>query len=184
MSDELLVSQCAPTLAGLKTANMFSAEYESREEVTAQLRRLNAVLVPKGLRILPMRYMQSRVLLYLYRPDALRRDLENSDARDILRDCGYETCDRAESCLSCLIGKMRNNADFPHEVGLFLGYPPEDVRGFIEHRGKDFALSGYWKVYGNPDAARALFARYTACSEEFCKKLDDGARFEDLVVAS
>ena len=114
MSDELLVSQCAPTLAGLKTANMFSAEYESREEVTAQLRRLNAVLVPKGLRILPMRYMQSRVLLYLYRPDALRRDLENSDARDILRDCGYETCDRAESCLSCLIGKMRNNADFPH----------------------------------------------------------------------
>ena len=68
MSDELLVSQCAPTLAGLKTANMFSAEYESREEVTAQLRRLNAVLVPKGLRILPMRYMQSRVLLYLYRP--------------------------------------------------------------------------------------------------------------------
>ena len=39
MSDELVVSQCAPTLAGLKTANMFSAEYESREEVTAELRR-------------------------------------------------------------------------------------------------------------------------------------------------
>ena len=75
MSDELVVSQCAPTLAGLKTANMFSAEYESREEVTAELRRLNAVLVPRGLRIVPMRFMQSRVLLYLYRPEALRRDL-------------------------------------------------------------------------------------------------------------
>lgn len=62
MSDELVVSQCAPTLAGLKTANMFSAEYESREEVTAELRRLNAVLVPRGLRIVPMRFMQSRVL--------------------------------------------------------------------------------------------------------------------------
>ena len=113
---------------------MFSAEYESREKMTAELRRLNAVLVPRGLRILPMRYMQSRVLLYLYRPDALRRDLENSDARDILRDCGYEACCRAESCLSCLIGKMRSGADFPHEVGLFLGYPPEDVRGFMEKR--------------------------------------------------
>ena len=121
MSDELVVSQCAPTLAGLKTANMFSAEYESREEVTAELRRLNAVLVPRGLRIVPMRFMQSRVLLYLYRPEALRRDLADSAAQDILRECGYGKCSRAESCLSCLIGRLRNNADFPHEVGLFLG---------------------------------------------------------------
>ena len=86
MSDELVVSQCAPTLAGLKTANMFSAEYESREEVTAELRRLNAVLVPRGLRIVPLRFMQSRVLLYLYRPEALRRDLADSAAQDILRE--------------------------------------------------------------------------------------------------
>lgn len=164
MSDELLVSQCAPTLAGLKTANMFSAEYESREKMTAELRRLNAVLVPRGLRILPMRYMQSRVLLYLYRPDALRRDLENSDARDILRDCGYETCCRAESCLSCLIGKMRSGADFPHEVGLFLGYPPEDVRGFMENRAAGFKLIGCWKVYGDVDAAREKFKSFESCT--------------------
>ena len=110
MSDELVVSQCAPTLAGLKTANMFSAEYESREEVTAELRRLNAVLVPRGLRIVPMRYMQSRVLLYLYRPEALRRDLADSAAQDILRECGYGKCSRAESCLSCLIASWWESA--------------------------------------------------------------------------
>ena len=183
MSDELLVSQCAPTLAGLKTANMFSAEYESREEVTAQLRRLNAVLVPKGLRILPMRYMQSRVLLYLYRPDALRRDLENSDARDILRDCGYETCDRAESCLRCLIGKMRNNADFPHEVGLFLGYPPEDVRGFMENRAAGFKLIGCWKVYGDVEQAQRLFARYRKCTDIYCELWRAGSGIGQLAVA-
>ena len=132
--------------------------------MTAELRRLNAVLVPRGLRILPMRYMQSRVLLYLYRPDALRRDLENSDARDILRDCGYEACCRAESCLSCLIGKMRSSADFPHEVGLFLGYPPEDVRGFMENRAAGFKLIGCWKVYGDVDAAREKFKSFESCT--------------------
>ena len=136
MSDELVVSQCAPTLAGLKTANMFSAEYESREEVTAELRRLNAVLVPRGLRIVPMRFMQSRVLLYLYRPEALR----------------------------CLIDRLRNNADFPHEVGLFLGYPPEDVRGFIENRASGFKLIGCWKVYGDVDAARKKFESFESCT--------------------
>ena len=164
MSDELLISQCAPTLAGLKTANMFSAEYESREEVTAELRRLNALLVPKGLRIVPMRYMQSRVLLYLYRPEALRRDLESSEAQDILRGCGYAKCKRAESCLSCLICKLRHDAEFPHEVGLFLGYPPEDVRGFMENRAAGFKLIGCWKVYGDVDAAREKFKSFETCT--------------------
>ena len=183
MSDELVVSQCAPTLAGLKTANMFSAEYESREEVTAELRRLNAVLVPRGLRIVPMRFMQSRVLLYLYRPEALRRDLADSAAQDILRECGYGKCSRAESCLSCLIGRLRNNADFPHEVGLFLGYPPEDVQGFIDHHARDFKLSGLWKVYGDEAYARAAFAKYKKCTDIYCRSWRAGSSLERLAVA-
>ena len=82
----------------------------------------------------------------------------------ILRDCGYETCCRAENCLSCLIGKMRSNAEFPHEVGLFLGYPPEDVRGFMENRAAGFKLIGYWKVYGEVDAARKKFESFENCT--------------------
>ena len=183
MSDELVVSQCAPTLAGLKTANMFSAEYESREEVTAELRRLNAVLVPRGLRIVPMRYMQSRVLLYLYRPEALRRDLADSAAQDILRECGYGKCSRAESCLSCLIGRLRNNADFPHEVGLFLGYPPEDVRGFIENRAANAKCTGVWKVYGDERQALQTFAKYKKCTQVYCERWQSGSGLDKLAVA-
>lgn len=176
MSDDLVVSQCAPTLAGLKTANMFSAEYESREEVTAELRRLNAVLVPRGLRIVPMRYMQSRVLLYLYRPEALRRDLESSEAQDILRGCGYAKCERAENCLSCLICKLRHGGEFPHEVGLFLGYPPEDVRGFMENRAAGFKLIGCWKVYGDVDAAREKFKSF-----EICTRRSRGKALDEII---
>ena len=56
MSDELLIKCGAPTLAGLKTGNLFSYNYESREEVTRDLRCLNRILVPKGLRLLPLQY--------------------------------------------------------------------------------------------------------------------------------
>lgn len=66
--------------------------------------------------------------------------------------------------LSCLIGRLRNNADFPHEVGLFLGYPPEDVRGFIENRASGFKLIGCWKVYGDVDAARKKFESFESCT--------------------
>ena len=33
MSEELFVSQCAPTLAGVKTGSLFSCPYETREEL-------------------------------------------------------------------------------------------------------------------------------------------------------
>ena len=36
---------------------------------------------------------------------------------------------------------------FPHEIGAFLGYPTADVQSFIEKEGRDFIMTGYWKVY-------------------------------------
>ncbi len=163
MSDEMIISQCAPTLAGLKTANMFSAEYKSREEVAQRLRALNATFLPRGLRIVPMRYMKNRVLLYLYRPERLKCDLADSAAQDILRESGYP-CACAENCLCRLITRLRAEGEFPHEVGLFLGYPPEDVRGFIENHAAGCKLMGCWKVYGDVDAAKERFASFERCT--------------------
>ncbi|MCD8022800.1 MAG: DUF3793 family protein [Lachnospiraceae bacterium] len=51
-------------------------------------------------------------------------------------------------------------SDFPHEMGIFLGYPLEDVRGFIENRGQNFKMSGYWKVYGDVAYASRVFQLY------------------------
>lgn len=55
--------------------------------------------------------------------------------------------------------KGDESGEFPHEVGLFLSYPPEDVKGFIAHRANDFKCAGLWKVYGNEEKARSLFAK-------------------------
>ena len=51
-------------------------------------------------------------------------------------------------------------ADFPHEMGIFLGYPLGDVKGFIEHHGRNCLCSGYWKVYENEEKARETFRLY------------------------
>ena len=77
MSEETVVRQCAPTLAGIKTGSLFPCPYDSREELLQDVRSLNKRLVPKGLCLLPMRYQGNRALLYLYRPHCLRRDLTN-----------------------------------------------------------------------------------------------------------
>ena len=38
--------------------------------------------------------------------------------------------------------KGDESGELPHEVGLFLSYPPEDVKGFIDHRANDFKCAG------------------------------------------
>jgi hypothetical protein len=111
MSDELLIKCGSPTLAGLKTGNMFSYTYESREEVRRDLRRLNKILVPRGLRVIPLRYSDKTVLIYLYRIEALKADLSQKEAVRILREVGYESAD-SDQCVVKLIRKLRGAKEF------------------------------------------------------------------------
>ena len=106
MSDELVVRHCAPTLAGIKTGNLFSCSYRSRRKLVEELCRLNQRLVPRGLRALPLRMEGGRALIYLYRPHALERDLADSRARAILEGMGYRSGQCAQ-CVARLIQRLR-----------------------------------------------------------------------------
>ena len=182
MSDDFIIEQCAPTLAGIKTGNLFSCAYSSREELLSYVRELNRRLVPKGLCLLPMRYSEKRVLLYLYRPTQLKRDLQNEYAAQMLRDAGY-SCASCEQCVVRLIRRLRENTEFPHEIGLFLGYPPEDVRGFIENKADNFKCVGTWKVYGDAEKAQKTFTLYRKCESVYRRQWSHGKTIEQLTVA-
>jgi hypothetical protein len=82
------------------------------------------------------------------------------------------------------MAKLRDQEDFPHEIGLFLGYPPEDVRGFMEHRGCGCKCVGCWKVYGDVQRAAELFARYQQCTDIYLHAWQNGKSIEELAVRS
>ena len=73
--------------------------------------------------------------------------------------------------------------EFPHEIGLFLGYPPEDVRGFIEEGAAKCKCTGCWKVYGDVERAQKLFAAYKKCTAVYQKQHAQGKSIEQLTVA-
>lgn len=75
MAEYEIVRHCAPTLAGLKTANMFSAHYDTKEELNRDIRELNKRLRAKGLCVIPFSYKDGRALIYIYRPGKLKEDL-------------------------------------------------------------------------------------------------------------
>ncbi len=180
MSEELLVRHCSPTLAGMKTGSMFGCHFASAEAMRTSIRCWNRRLRGKGLRVLPLRYCGTRALIYVYRPSHLARDLQCEAADALLRERGYDPA-RPAHCVQQLMQRMSDNTEFPHEVGLFLGYPPEDVRGFIERPGECKCV-GSWKVYGDEETARRLFVRYKKCTGAYCAQLAKGRTIEWLTV--
>ena len=182
MPEEMLVRHCAPTLMGLKTGNMFSCRFETTEEEHRSLKEINCRLSEKGLRAIPLRHLNGYTLVYLYRPSRLRNDLINEQAVSILREMGYRK-ESVNLCLAELMKKLRENDEFPHEIGLFLGYPPEDVCGFIKHKGSGCICVGCWKVYGNAEKAQMTFEKYKRCTELCCSLMSKGYSVERLAVS-
>lgn len=178
MSEDLIVRHCAPTLANLKTGSLFVCPITDRPSFFSSLRSLNELLVPKGLRALPLRIREHSALVYLYRPSRLKKDLEDPAAIKILQDHGYSCYGK---CLPKLIERVRASEEFPHEIGLFLGYPPEDVQGFLDHR--PCKCSGCWKVYGDENKAKKTFDLYKKCERVYCQQLARGIDIERLTVA-
>ena len=183
MSEENLVRQCAPTLAGIKTGTIFPVSFETKAELTTDIRDLNRILVPKGLRLLPLCYRENRTaLLYLYRPSELRQDLRDRLAEVLLNEAGYPA-HGSEQCVACLVRRFRESGEFPHEVGLFISYPPQDVRGFIENHAVNYKCAGLWKVYGDVELAQSLFTKFRKCTDIYCALWRAGSSIDQLAVA-
>lgn len=183
MSEDTVIRHGAPTLAGMKTGNLFPCFFSSPQALAEELRAMNRVLVPRGLRLVPLRREKGRALLYLFRPAALSRDLAQGEVRRLLRQAGYRDLGQG-ACLAELRRRLGAGGDFPHEIGLFLGYPPEDVEGFQLHRGQNCKLCGYWKVYSDVDRARALFQVYDRCRERLCTRLAGGHSLREVFRAA
>lgn len=182
MSEDLIIRHCAPTLAGIKTGNLFTASYDSIEQLDEEIRSMNARLRRKGLRIVRLRAKDNRALIYVYRPDKLADDLDRKDAKAILAQSGYPQDAESAEHLNMLSKRINECPEFPHEIGIFLGYPPEDVRGFIEYGGRRCKACGLWKVYGDVCSARKLFRKYHKCKCVYMECLERGVPFEKLVV--
>lgn len=180
MTDILLARHCAPTLAGLKTGALFSHPFADHSAMLAAFLRWNQRLSPKGLRLIPLGRRRGRTLVYLYRASSLTQDLRRKSAVSILLPLGYP-CPSPERCIVHLMFNLRTQTAFPHEIGLFLGYPPEDVTGFMTDPA-GCRLSGCWNVYGDISSAQTTFAQYRSCTRHTCRQLARGIPLEALAV--
>ena len=185
MLEEYLIGNCSPTLASLKTANLFSMPYTSEEELTEQIAFWNAQMKEKGLSVILLRKRAATALIYVCRKARLQENILKPGVQHFLERYGYRSTD-ADEAIAHLKERLSNleGEGFPHEIGIFLDYPLGDVIGFIENAGRNFKCSGCWKVYCNECEAVKRFARYKKCRDVYLRLWQQGRSVLQLTVAA
>ncbi len=117
----------------------------------------------------------------MYRPNKLEEDFRNHEAQEILGAKGYPV-GNVDQCVVELVRRLNESETFPHEIGLFLGYPPKDVAAFMENSTAGVKYVGIWKVYSDVETAKMKFARYRECTMAYCEAFRRGQTFDRLIV--
>ena len=172
-----LILQCAPLFKGYKVACITNVRRED-------MRNMHLLLNGTGICYRALTFCRDKYLVLLYRPAQLKTYLKQPEVKTFLADYGYEE-NSLEKVLERLSLRVRehskNEIEFPHEIGIFLNYPLEDVRGFIEHKGQDSLFCGYWKVYHDPEKAKLTFWTYDKAKDCAVNEFLAGKTIREIV---
>ena len=161
-----LANHCAPVLFGKKPAVLFPERCFPDMSPWRLLR-------DRGFQTVRLYRKDQNPLILIYHPDLLKASLANASASRALQEIGYPIQGNWRAQLGFLYRRFREAPTFPHEVGFFLGYPPEDVLGFMRC-AKSSKLCGVWKVYGDEAKASQRFDEYARCRELLLEHIQSG----------
>lgn len=179
--ETLLVQVCAPTLAGLKPGSIVSVCGRAAA-IEDKVEHWNRILHAFGLSLEVLMDKEKLSILYLYRKRHMEALFADPRYGDFLAEQGYAWTDFAQAKEE-LRQRLQQGNGFPHEIGLFLGYPFEDVKGFIENKGQNCTCCGMWKSWGDPEEMQKCFARYDKCIRVYSHLFEAGRPLEKLAVA-
>lgn len=181
-----LIRHCSPTLASLKIASLFTLEFSGHGDLTelnSALREWNKRLSDKGVAMLALRETRERALIYVFRIKKLQSVLCCPRVEQFLIKNGYSGTS-VGAALATLRAHLAEREGFPHEIGIFLGYPLDDVIGFIENNGRNCKCTGCWKVYCDECEAVKTFARFKKCETVYLRLWEQGRSVRQLTVAA
>ena len=172
-----MVFQCSPVIAGLKASNLLIIKHD------------DVCYVKKIIGLTNLSYCmlfktEQKTTILLYDKSILKTYLSQERVIRLLKDTGYENCG-----LDMIIPVFKihyetyttGGQEFPHEMGLLLGYPIEDVEGFIKNKGKNSLYTGYWKVYEALPEKIHLFSAFESARETFIQMLKNGANMVEVI---
>lgn len=179
--ESLLIEQCVPTLAGMKAASLFNYFFEKQQMAIEEIKNANEVINERGVYVEALCWKKNSVLIYVFRPKIIENKLEIKEIKELLYEYGYKNYN-VYACIKYLKKRLDMCDGFPHEIGVFLDYPIEDVKGFIENKGKNCKICGMWKVYRDEKEKEKIFEKFVKCKLVYMKVFKEGRTLFNMTV--
>ncbi|QGU94276.1 DUF3793 family protein [Clostridium bovifaecis] len=169
----IIIYNAAPAIAGYKPSYLIIFHDKGKRNLYQAWEDYKN-FIKKELRIefYELKKANNSTAVLFYNKDQLSEVLNQDKHSEFLKAYGYIKGMSLQQSLRTL--KDRYKKVCPHEIGIFLGYPIDDVIEFIEFPEKKALTFGYWKVYHNVLDAVNTFKKYDEIKEKVMKLIMQG----------
>jgi hypothetical protein len=133
-----------------------------------------------GLNFVELRESNDLIIVLIYNHRVLEKYIGEEDNKEFLGSIGYSDNTTVIEYLNMLKNRYKKY-NCPHELGIFLGIPLNDVKDFMNCDDKKCLLCGYWKVYNDCISAKRIFESYDHVKEYTIESIFKGIDGNALV---
>lgn len=148
-----LIENIGPTIMGVKPATLINIKcgdiLSLCQSVCEEYESLGLILIKR---------YETGGKVFVYHKESLESILSQREVRGFLHKLGYPKSQTVEKYLSSLSKRILETV-FPHEIGLFLGYPVEDVCGFMGAPIPYRKTMG-WRMYGDVNSSERIYNKF------------------------
>lgn len=178
--DQAFIHLGAPTLCGIKPGNLFSINKEMLYHKGKLFSKFQSDFSKEGIKVALLNGSNNKILFFVYNENLIKKLILEEDTRNYLQSKGYKSFDKTEKILSEILKKICEKQDFPHEIGIFLGYPLNDVIQYEKNKGSNCKYTGCWKSYSNVEYAIKAKELFRNCSTKCLQWYNQGSSISEL----
>lgn len=90
---------------------------------------------------------------------SMEKVLVNKRCINFLKFVGYSSDYELNDYMDELVFRLQSE-EFPHEIGVFLGYPLKDVLGFMGYGKNELVEVKNWRIYGDKEISYEVYNNF------------------------
>ena len=127
-----------------------------------------------------LRECDNALIILIYDEEQLKKYIFREENKAFLMKLGYYEEEKIDSYMEKLKERY-NEFKCPHELGVFLGFPIDDVKDFMECTKKKCLACGYWMGFDNYNTAKKIFNTYDRIKEHTMEHILKGSSSHKVV---
>lgn len=162
--EKFLIYNASLVISGLKPSATITIKKDKENLYDKWIKYGIDFLESIDIKYINLRECSNALIILIYSKKQLSEYLFKKDNKRFLMQLGYSNKNEINNYLS-MLKKRYKEFNCPHELGIFLGFPLNDVMDFMNCKKKKCLSCGYWLVYNNLQEAKETFSRYDKVKE-------------------